>query len=113
MSYATGDMEGIFDGLNRCVEALLYDGDLAKAESYLGKQLSLWSSVSDHSRAIAMKMRAKLMIARNKVAEADEIIHEGLEFSLSHRFHQQVYHFKRLQWNQLFKEASRRSRIIT
>jgi hypothetical protein len=113
MARATGKYEGIVDGLNRCVETFLYEGELSKAESYLDKLLSSRLLVPDHSWAIAKKMQAKLLIAQGEITKAEETVQDGLNFSLSHQFHHQVYHFKRLQWNLKNPQLDRRERIIT
>ena len=113
MSSAAGEPQGIFDALNRCIEAFVYEGELLKAESYLDKLMSSWGAISDHSKAIAMKMHGKLLLAQNKASMADEVIQQGLDFSLSHKFHHQIYHFKRLQWNRTCKELEPRTSIIT
>jgi len=113
MSQSIGEVEDIVDGLNRCVEAFLYCGDLTSAEAYLNKLQEYFSRASPHSQAIAMKMNAKFLLSINKLAKAEEVAARGLSFSVANKFNQQIYHFSRLQWHINTGVKDIRQRIIT
>ncbi len=113
MAEAIGNSHNIDDALVRCVEGFIYLDELPKAELYLSRLYENWTRLDDHLKAITMKMDAKLSLALKRISHAEELIEKGLSWSLRHKFHHQVYHFSRLNWNIKLKFEDKRQIFIT
>jgi hypothetical protein len=112
MAEAVGNSHNIDDALVRCVEGFIYLDEFPKAELYLSRLYENWTRLDDHLKAITMKMDAKLSLAPEKISHAEGLIEKGLKWSLKHKFHHQVYHFSRLNWNIKLKFEDKRQIFI-
>lgn len=113
MAESVGNSHNIDDALVRCVEGFIYLDELSKADLYLSRLHENWTRLDDHLKAITMKMDAKFSLALKRISRAEELIEKGLKWSLKHKFHHQVYHFSRLNWNIKLRFADKRQIFIT
>jgi hypothetical protein len=113
LSQSLGEPHDIDDALIRCCESLVYLDDIGPAESYLDQLYGNWSRMDVNLRAITMKLHAKIALARNDIAETEEMIHRGSEWCALHGIHHQAYHFARLRWHLKARLPNTRERLIT
>lgn len=112
LAKALGDPHDIDDALIRCCETETFLGDFAHAHKVLERLYSDWHRMDANLRAITTKLDARLAIAEGEMANAEELIAQGLAFCREHGVNHQAYHFARLAWH-LERGITDRRGIIT